>query len=262
MKRVKQALGFVLAGWGVLREGVDLLESIKATREYALAVYDHRFLAMGLFSSRGVTISVLVVGAGLIFSEKIQQAAARVSEKVRPIEANKPNVMFGNTISMQNVVAESGRFRVFVPFESASKMIAITVEVRNPAEDGRIVASAGQVKAQLLFKLKQGDYHIAPGAWLDEAYSSVRLDTGDTRRLIIAVGESFSYGWKMVSNKRADANDHVSLDYTRDVPLLAEGTLEIKLVGSGRVLRTFKTRITWPYQHSLEFAGMEAGGPL
>lgn len=69
-----------------------------------------------------------------------------------------PNVVFGNTISMQNVVEEAGRFRVFVPFESAKKMLAITFDARNPAVDGRIVASAGQVKAQLCFKLKQGEY--------------------------------------------------------------------------------------------------------
>lgn len=80
---------------------------------------------------------------------------------------------------------------------------------------------------------------------------------GDTRRLIIVVSESYLSDWKMVSNKRAGVDDHVSLDHSRDVPMFADGTLEIKLIGSGRVLRTLKTRITWPYQHSLEFAGME-----
>lgn len=169
----------------------------------------------------------------------------------------KPNLAFGNRVSMQKVVEESGRLRLFVPNETAMPMLAVTVEARNLALDERAAASAGRVKAQLCFRLKQGEYVVAPGAWLDEPYSSVRLDVGDTRRLILAVSESFLYGWKMVSNKRTAADDPFSLDHTRDFPLFANGTLEVKLIGSGSVLRTLKIGVTWPHQRSLEFSDME-----
>ncbi len=175
----------------------------------------------------------------------------------KPEYAGVPNVMFGNAISIQKVVEDSGRFRLFVPNESADFLQAITIEAVNPAIDGQTVASAGQVKAQLCFQLKQGDYPIAPGAWLDEPYSSVRLDAGDTRRLIIAVSKSLFYDWQMVSNKRTGPDDHISLDHSRDVPLSAEGILEVKLISSGQVLRTLRTNISWPWQRFLQFAGLE-----
>ena len=89
---------------------------------------------------------------------------------IRPIIVfwkGKPNVTFDDSkVSIQKVVADSGRLRLFVPNEKSIFMFAATVEVRNHAIDGKQTASAGQVKAQLRFMLTQGTYDVAPSAWL------------------------------------------------------------------------------------------------
>ena len=170
------------------------------------------------------------------------------------------NVTFDDTkISIQKVVEDGGRLRLFVPNETAKFLFAATVEVRNHATDGRTMASAGQVKAQLSFRLTQGTYDVAPGAWLDEPYSSVLLDVGDTRRLVLAVGENWIQDWRMVTNKRTGPGDAPMLDYSRGFPLLAKGSLEASIVGSGRVLRKLKARVDWKHNENLMLVPMEEG---
>jgi len=173
-----------------------------------------------------------------------------------------PNVTFDDTkISIQRVVEDGGRFRLFVPEEATKPLLALYVEVRNQAIDGKAVASAGQIKAQLSFNLRQGTFDIAPGAWLDEPYSSVHLDVGDTRRLILALGIDFIHDWRMVTNKRTGPSDAVMLDYSRNFPMSATGTLEASIVGSGCVLRTLKVRVGWKHNESLWLQPIEEGKP-
>lgn len=203
-------------------------------------------------SNDGLRITVTKLSPG-VDGEKTKVGAANVAE---------PNVTFDDTkISIQKVVEDGGRFRLFVPEETAKPLLALYVEVRNQAIDGKVVASAGQIKAQLSFKLTQGTFDIAPGAWLDEPYSSVRLDVGDTRRLILALGIDWIHDWRMVTNKRTGPSDAVMLDYSRDFPTSANGTLEASIVGSGRVLRKLKVRVGWKHNESLWLQPIEEGKP-
>jgi hypothetical protein len=173
-------------------------------------------------------------------------------------QKGQPNITW-DTISLQKLVFENGRFRRFVPYETAAFMFGIFIVVKNPPIKGQKVIAAGDVKARLLFKFKQGEYDISPGAWVDEPCSSVRLDVGDTRHLLLAVSQSYISDWKMIANRRASEGDAVSMDYTRDFPLLAEGTLEVNLlhVKSGAIIRTWETRVQWPKDYSLSFTGMK-----
>lgn len=154
---------------------------------------------------------------------------------------------------------ENGRFRRFVPYETTPFIFGIFIVVKNPPIKGQKVIAAGDVKARLLFKLKQGEYEISPGAWVDEPYSSVRLGVGDTRHLLLAVSQSYISDWKMIANRRASEGDAVSMDCTRDFPLFAEGTLEVNLlhVKSGAIIRTWETSVKWPNNDSLSFTGMK-----
>src|SRR5208283_5631956 len=108
-------------------------------------------------------------------------------------EKGPPNITW-DTISLQKLVFENGRFRRFMPYETAAVMFGIFIVAKNPPIKGQKVISAGDVKARLLFKLKQGEFEISPGAWVDEPYSSVRLDVGDTRPLLLAVSQSYYFG--------------------------------------------------------------------
>lgn len=140
-------------------------------------------------------------------------------------------------------------------------MLAATVEVRNHAIDGKQTASAGQVKAQLRFMLTQGTYDVAPSTWLDEPYSSVSLDVGDTRWLILAVSENWSQDWRMVTNKRTGPTDAPMLDYSRGFPLSAKGSLEVSIIAAGRVLRKLKARVDWKQNENLMLVPIEEGKP-
>lgn len=173
-------------------------------------------------------------------------------------QKGQPNITW-DTISLQKLVFENGRFRRFVPHEAAAFMFGIFIVVKNPPIKDQKVIAAGDVKARLLFKLKQGEYDISPGAWVDEPYSSVRLDVGDTRQLLLAVSQSYTSDWKMIANRRTSEGDAVSMDYTRDFPLFAEGTLELNLlhVKTGAIIRTWETRVKWPKDNSLSFTGMK-----
>jgi hypothetical protein len=200
----------------------------------------------------GLRITITKLSPG-VDGEKTKIGAANVAE---------PNVTFDDAkISIQKVVEDRGRFRLFVPNETAKFLLALTVEVRNHAVDGNPIASAGQVKAQLKCILAQGTYDIAPGAWLDEPYSSVRLDVGDTRRLILAVGVDWIHDWRMVTNKRTGPSDAVMLDYSRGFPMSAKGTIEASIIGSGRILRKLKIRVQWEHNHSLWMQPIQEGKP-
>jgi|HubBroStandDraft_6_1064221.scaffolds.fasta_scaffold00084_10 hypothetical protein len=173
-----------------------------------------------------------------------------------------PNITFDDTkISLQKVVEDGGRFRLFVPGEAAKPLLALYVEVRNQAIDGKSVTSAGQIKAQLRFQLEQGTFEIAPGAWLDEPYSSVSLEVGDTRRLILALGVDFIHDWRMVTNRRTGPSDSAILDYSRNFPMSATGTLEVSLVGSGCIMRKLQVRVGWKHNESLWLQPIEEGKP-
>ncbi|MGB7599128.1 MAG: deaminase [Candidatus Sulfotelmatobacter sp.] len=192
---------------------------------------------------------------------KARQSSAEIpATKQNVVVEAESNVTFDDTkVSIQKVVEDGGRLRLFLPNENAKFMFAATVEVRNHATDGKKTASAGQVKAQLSFKLTQGTYDVAPGAWLDEPYSSVLLDVGDARRLILAVSENWIQDWRMVTNKRTGPTDAPMLDYSRGFPLLATGSLEASIVGSGRVLRKLKARVDWKHNENLMLVPMEEG---
>jgi pyrimidine deaminase RibD-like protein len=193
---------------------------------------------------------------------KARQPSAEIpvtKHNVVVVEAES-NVTFDDSkVSIQKVVEDGGRLRLFVPNEKAKFMFAATVEVRNHATDGKKTAPSGQIKAQLSFRLTQGTYDVAPGAWLDEPYSSVLLDVGDTRRLILAVSENWIQDWRMVTNKRTGPTDAPMLDYSRGFPLLAKGSLEARIVGSGRVLRKLKARVDWKHNENLMLVPMEEG---
>src|SRR5258708_10078206 len=181
--------------------------------------------------------------------------AERATDARNPVD--NPNITW-TSIFIQKLVRESKYLRPFVPNEAAPFMFAYMIQVANPAVQGKDVTSAGQLKAQLRFKLKPGEDDISPGAWLNEPFSSVRLDVGDQRSLILAVSDSYIYDWKMIANRRTSENDMVALDYSRDMPMQAEGSLEINLVAyeSGNILQTYTMKMRWPWQSSLDFYGM------
>jgi len=175
-----------------------------------------------------------------------------------PAVKGEPNITW-TSIFMQKLVREREYLRPFTPYESSEKMFAFMIQIANPAIQGKFVASAGLIKAQLRFKLKQGDYDISPGAWLDEQFSSVPLDVGDQKNLILAVSDSYIYDWKMIANRRASATAPVALDYSRDVPMYAEGSLGIDLIAteSGNILKTYSMKIRWLPMFPLDFYGMQ-----
>jgi hypothetical protein len=72
MKRIKKIMGWAFAAWGAIRGSVDLLESVRATKEYAEIIYSHRYLAVGLSGPVYLTVAVSTVGGGLIFSDSIR----------------------------------------------------------------------------------------------------------------------------------------------------------------------------------------------
>lgn len=198
------------------------------------------------------------IGKTASFDGRFCVAKTKHEKAALPATANSPNITW-TSIFMQKLVRESDRLRPFVAYESAPIMFAYMIQVGNPAVFGRDVASAGQIKAQLRFELKQGVYDISPGAWVNEPFSSVRLDVGDQRSLILTVSDSFIYDWKMIANRRTTANDAVALDYSRDMPMQAEGSLEIDLVACelGKILQRYTMKIRWPWQSSLDFYGMK-----
>jgi hypothetical protein len=67
---VRKIGGIVLAAWGAIRIVVDSLESIRATASYARIAYVHVLAAP---SSTELTVVVIVVGSGLIFSDEIKR---------------------------------------------------------------------------------------------------------------------------------------------------------------------------------------------
>jgi ribosome-associated protein YbcJ (S4-like RNA binding protein) len=228
---------------------------IKLDKLIALAgLADSATDAIRKLKQKAVKVEGEVKVAPAIYWDPRREMIIRVGKKIKRIRFNlsEPNVTFDDSkISVQKVVEDSGRFRLFVANETARFLLAFMVEVRNLAIDGKSTASAGKVKAQLSFRLKQGTYDIAPGAWLDEQYSSVPLDVGDTRRLILAVGEDWIHDWRMVTNKRTGPVDAVMLDYSRNIPVLADGTLEASVVAYGQVLRKLSARVEWKHNQNL-----------
>jgi hypothetical protein len=66
-------------------------------------------------------------------------------------EKGQPNITW-DTISLQKLVFEDGRFRRFVPYEKAAFMFGIFIVVKNPPIKGQKIISAGDVKIRLLFQ--------------------------------------------------------------------------------------------------------------
>jgi hypothetical protein len=244
--RLASVMLFIVAAGGAALSGK--IASIWAN---VTGIYLYMVIAMSF---------VVFLGTVAMFARKSgtpSKVVAENEEDSKP-EEGQPNIGW-TTISMQKLVFENGRFRRFVPYESAPFVLGMFMVVTNSASKDKKVISAGDVKAQLLFKLKQGEYDISPAAWVDEPYSSVRLDVGDTRHLLIAVSTSYTSDWKMVSNRRTSEAHAISTDYTRDFPLFSEGTLEINLIGvqSGSIIRTWKARISWPHGYALGITQVE-----
>jgi hypothetical protein len=108
MKKVKRVIGGLLTIFGAVRGTVDLLESIKATREYAQLIYSHRYLAFGLSGPAYLTVAVLVIGIGLIFAEKIQEKVVSIRETFKSptdslIGTKRPQLRPGESVAASTV---------------------------------------------------------------------------------------------------------------------------------------------------------------
>ncbi len=68
LKFVKKVMGIVLLIWGAVRVIPDALESAQATEKYAKWFYAHLAAPHSAF----LTLGIVVIGLGLIFSETIQ----------------------------------------------------------------------------------------------------------------------------------------------------------------------------------------------
>lgn len=88
MNVVKKVCGLVLIIWGAIRFIPDSLESAQATAKYTRWLYNH----FGVPHNLLLTVAIVIIGIGLIFSESIQKKlSGRASSKEKG-GANNPQL--------------------------------------------------------------------------------------------------------------------------------------------------------------------------
>jgi hypothetical protein len=246
--------GVLLATWGFVRGIVDLLESIRATRCYAEFLYAHRYAAGALLSGSGLlTVVLLIVGAGLIFSESLTGVANRWWP-------HAPNIKLQRVMNAGvSWDAKNGCYVRQPNLEHPT--IAIILEIANEVEHGKASPTAGRIKAQITYHFQQPsrpDLRVVPCAWVDEPLSSVELDCGDTRWLIAALSFHFTQDWRVPVNRPSNIGSPQSFDHHEFYGWSdTQGTMDVELLSmhSNTVLKRFTFDWEWKTGYPLALTG-------
>jgi hypothetical protein len=243
-KVVKKVIGIGLAIWGAVRAPVDLMESLKATRHYAELLYCYRYSAFAFVPrSFWFTLSLLIVGFGLIFSDRWLPILDRWWPR-------NPNIKLHRVLNA-GVTWDDRNECYFRQPNPEHPVIAIILEIANEVEHRKPSPTAGRVKAQITYHSTNKDkaeLRVVPGAWVDEPLSSVELDCGDTRWLIAAVSFHFTQDWRVPVNRRSDIRNPKSFDHHEIDGLTSRrGTLDVQLISmdTNKIITTFTFDWQW-----------------
>jgi hypothetical protein len=137
---------------------------------------------------------------------------------------------------------------IFIPRGSHLSREAITVEILNPAKPRKIGRSSGRVRAQLTFRFPPEARLVSPVAWVGEYFSSVEIGTGESRELIIALGEEHDTDWRVVTNRRGNSGEAVSISFEEHIATSDDGLVTVDLISceSGNVVAEFELGWKWP----------------
>jgi len=243
-KIIRKVGGWLLAGLLAVRWIVDLLESIKATKHYADFLYSHGYSAFGLLPKSVLfDIGLLTVGLGLIFSDRLLKYVDRWWPRA-------PNIQFHTALNAGVTWDDRNGCYIRKPNLEYPR-IAIILEIANEVEQGKASPSAGRVKAQITYRYAdkgRSELRVVPAAWIDEPLSSVKLDCGDTRWLVAAVGFQYTQDWRVPVNRRSDITNPQSFDH-HDIFGWSDtqGTMSIDLISmdTNRILTTFNFDWRW-----------------
>jgi hypothetical protein len=253
MKAIKTICGWVVLVWGALGMCFEIVEKLEKTHHYAVYLYSHWSTLLAFFPRPfWMVLSFLVIGTGLIFSD-------RISDFVESRWPRHPKLQC--TQIMQSAIAwdqQNGCYRRKVGQDRAG--YGIWLEIANEVEHGRRTLSAGRVKAKIVFRFK-GNQKVsaAPAAWMDEPLSSVEFAPGDTRCLIAATSSSFTQDWNVPLNRRSDINRPQSFEHYEIPGLLGnDGMVDVQLISleTNKVLVRFTFPWRWKPQYPLEILGL------
>jgi hypothetical protein len=94
-KTIKKVVGGMITLFGFIRWLPDILESTLATQKYGLWLYKHIGVFLVIPPGKLVTLTILIIGIGLIFSETIQEEIRKLrNRKLAPSTG-------GNSFSMK-----------------------------------------------------------------------------------------------------------------------------------------------------------------
>jgi hypothetical protein len=119
--------------------------------------------------------------------------------------------------------------------------LALVLGVISVANRKRKIRSIGKIRALLTFRLGDWVRIFSPGTWVNQFFSSVDLEPGDTRELIIGLSTGLMGDWRAVINRRSDSGDSISID-RQEIPMYRQGTVTVDLIScdSGVVIASFE----------------------
>lgn len=222
-------LGLALSAWGLIRGGVDLLESIKATSGYATLLYSNRYVAVALFSSKTLTATVIVVGGGLIFHEQVQYLARTGWKWLRQESISTPAKQLGEPVESSS--KDAGRPRttlVFQEFEQGAARVA-GIAVTNNGEGAEFYA-----RFQVAEGVEGAQHGLLFARWAHTDTIKTWIAKGETSHLILArLDKIASPAMPMVQWKvLAVASDHNMIELAANhsssfIPLIKASDVSI-----------------------------------
>ncbi len=118
---------------------------------------------------------------------------------------------------------------------------SIVLVAANIAQPRKKVESVGKIRAQLTLTTWDNRVEVvSPATWVGEFFSSVEINPGETRELIIAI----CFGdpdWRTVINRRGNAGEAISVNFEHEFPT-GRGTMDVAFVScdSGTVLTRYE----------------------
>ena len=128
---------------------------------------------------------------------------------------------------------------------------AIFVEIRNTRKEGVAVGPALGIKAELVVVSDADEEEFVPLPWLDEPYSTVNIECGAAKRLLLGINQAPSLtaaaDWRIVLNHREMDAAKQKADFEHYWRQGPDKSLRLNLlhIASGRILQSFQGVCEW-----------------
>jgi hypothetical protein len=185
-------------------------------------------------------VTIFGLGVGLIVWDVIKRLRKHVY-RIRIVGMGSGHVLYH---------ADHGYYSIEPAYPGRTQLAWLVDVLNMPAPPGKVSEGTGRVRANLRYKFRQLDNMASPMAWCGEFFSSVNIEPGETRQILLAVSPASESGmriWNMIVNRRSNSGEAISINTSHEIPSLSKGIVTLDLIScdTGSIISSAEIGWEW-----------------